>query len=187
MKKRREALRLPARFVRLLHLVRSGLLDFVAGILLRAFQIGLALQTAALLRGLLRLTRPIRLLTRSLWLARPLRLTLALRLARSFWLLTRSLLRLARPLRLLTRPLRLLARLVLLTARGPLHVHVLAVFTQLTFLAADTAAVQAFLVFGHGGASCHGNVVVAPIHHKLRPVVGSPCRGSRERHRRRLC
>ena len=174
MKKRREALRLPARFVRLLHLVRSGLLDFVAGILLRAFQIGLALQAAALLRRLL-LARPIRLLTRSLWLARPLRLTLALRLARSFWLLTRSLLRLARPLRLLTRPLRLLARLVLLTARGPLHVHVLAVFTQLTFLVADTAAVQAFLVFGHGGASCHGNVVVAPIHHKLRPVVGSPC------------
>jgi hypothetical protein len=135
----------------------------VAGVLLFAFQIGLTAQAAGSL--LIRLTR-LRLLTRSLrlawltrplrlaWLTRPLRLawlTLSLRLAR-LRLLTRLLLRLPRSFGLLTRPLLRLTRLVLLTACGPLHVQVLALFTKLAFLAAHTAAVQTFLVLGHGDA-----------------------------------
>jgi hypothetical protein len=72
-------------------------------------------------------------------------------------------LRLIGTLSRLARPLRLLARLVLLTNA------------------------QIFLVLGHGGASLAKNVVAPSVRHKLRPVVGTPCRGSLERRQRRLC
>ena len=107
------------------------------------------------------------------------RLALALRLigtlSRLAWLawLARAL-RLIGTLSRLARPLRLLAGLVLLTTRGSLHVQVLALFTQLAFLAADTAAVQTFLVLGHGGSSLRRNVDAAATRHKLRPAVGGP-------------
>jgi hypothetical protein len=141
----------------------------VLGVLLRLLEVGFTAQPAALLgrpvllarlAGALRLIRTLSGLTR---------LTLTLRLIRTLsgltWLLSRLYLalRLIGTLSRLARPLRLLARLVLLTNA------------------------QIFLVLGHGGASLAKNVVAPSVRHKLQPVGGTPCRGSRERRQRRLC
>src|SRR5205814_396060 len=99
------------------------LVDFVASVLLRVFQVGLTAEAAALLAATL--------------LGAAL---LALVLAHQIAVLSGATL----------HPGALLARFLLRTTGGRLDVEVLAVFTEVAFLAAGAAAVQTFLLLRHG-------------------------------------
>ncbi|HWE23390.1 MAG TPA: hypothetical protein VG496_05560 [Myxococcales bacterium] len=128
------------------------------------------MHTAALLPGLFLLPRPLLLTRLLLLLPWPLLLLTRLLLLSGLLLLPRSLLLLTR-LRLLSGPLLRLTRLRLLswsrllltrlrlsrttrlTTHRALRVHVLALFAQLAFLAADAAAIQSLLVLIRHAAS----------------------------------